>query len=523
MIGRRTALRGVVGRAAVVAVGGGLAGCGNGGGKERPAGAEASATPRKGGKLRAAFIGGSAESTDPTLAAGVGVDYVRARVVWDTLGELDGGKPVWRLAESVEPNSDATKWTVRVRKGVTFSDGRRLTARDVLFSLRTLVEKRSPQGGFLTHLDLKNARARDERTVELPLTMADGFFDLALAHSMFVFPDGTKNLAKAVGSGPYVVKQWQAGRSSVLAPREDYWDADNGGPYLDELELVSVTDSAARLSGLKSGQFEYAGGLALTAVRTERGNSALRIETPPKDLWVDLDLPMNLGLKPFTDPRVVRAVKLALDRESLVRTVTLGQGEVGNDLVGAHQPYYDDGIAQTEYDPEQAKKLLAEAGQEGLSVTIRTSDYDYGTEESATAIVPMLAKAGIKATLDKVPAADYYSDFKTILSTPIQTAAYHPNPLPLAIRTYYGSTASFPLTGTKGAAGLDPLIAAMNRATREADRRARVADVLRHLHENGGDALFARVPTVSGAAAKAHGVKSRGYADFPSLRDAFVE
>lgn len=504
-----------------IAAGGALAACGGGG--EEPAATEASATPRKGGKLRAAFIGGSAESTDPTLAANVGIDYVRARLVWDTLGELDGGKAVWRLAESVEPNADATKWTVRVRQGVTFSDGRQLTAKDVLFSLRTLVEKRSPQGGFITHLDLKNARAKDARTVELPLTMPDGFFDLALAHSMFVFPDGTKDLTKAVGSGPYTLKKWQAGRSGILVPRADYWDGDNGGPYLDELELVSVTDAAARLSGLKSGQFGYAGGLGLTAVRTERGNDALRIELPPKDLWVDLTLTMNRGLKPFTDERVVRAVKLALDRESLVRTVTLGQGEAGNDLVGAHQPYFDTGIAQTAHDPEQAKKLLSEAGADGLAVTIRTSNYDYGTEESAAAAVPMLAKAGIKASLDKVPAADYYSDFKTILGTPLQTAAYHPNPLPLMIRTYYGSTAPFPLTGTKDAAQADPLIAAMNRATGEKERAARVADVQEYLHEHGGDALFARVPTVSGAAAATHGVKPRGYADYPSLRDAFVE
>ncbi|MFH9006332.1 ABC transporter substrate-binding protein [Streptomyces afghaniensis] len=153
---------------------------------------------------------------------------------------------MWRLAEVVEPDSDATTWTVRVRKGVTFSDGRQLTANDVLFSLRTLVEKWSPQSGFITHLDIEKARARDARTLELPLTMADGFFDLALAHSMFVFPDGTKDLAKAPGSGPYVLKQGQAGRSSVLASREDYWDRDNGGPYLDELELVSVADAAAR-------------------------------------------------------------------------------------------------------------------------------------------------------------------------------------------------------------------------------------------------------------------------------------
>jgi peptide/nickel transport system substrate-binding protein len=63
----------------------------------------------------------------------------------------------------------------------------------------------------------------------------------------------------------------------------------------------------------------------------------------------------------------------------------------------------------------------------------------------------------------------------------------------------------------------------MNRATSEKQRAARTSDLQEHLHGKGGEALFARVPTVSGAAAKTHGVKPRGYADYPSLRDAFVE
>ncbi|MGW2373492.1 ABC transporter substrate-binding protein [Kitasatospora sp. NPDC001683] len=166
----------------------------------------ASAPPRRGGKLRAAFAGSSAESTSVLQATGSAIDYVRARLIWDTLGEIEGSAPVWRLAESVEPNADATRWTVRLRDGATFSDGRKLTAQDVLFSLRALASSPTVQSGLLGGLDAGASAVRDG---------PDGFFDLVLAQSMFVFPDGTTDLAHAPGSGPFVLKSWTAGSSSL--------------------------------------------------------------------------------------------------------------------------------------------------------------------------------------------------------------------------------------------------------------------------------------------------------------------
>ncbi|MEV7027622.1 ABC transporter substrate-binding protein [Kitasatospora sp. NPDC093558] len=476
----------------------------------------ASVPPRRGGKLRAAFAGSSAESTSVLQATGSAIDYVRARLIWDTLGEIEGSAPVWRLAESVEPNADATRWTVRLRDGATFSDGRKLTAQDVLFSLRTLASNPTVQSGLLGGLDAGASAVRDPRVLELQLKGPDGFFDLVLAQSMFVFPDGTTDFAHAPGSGPFVLKSWTAGSSSLLTARTDYWGSADGGPYLDQIELLSVADAGARLNGLKAGQFDYAGGLTLTAARAEAQNQALRILTAPQELWSELALTMNLGTDPFTRPEAVQAVKVAIDRETMVRTVTLGYGEVADDALGRHQSWYDTSLPRRAHDPDQARKLFP-----GGQLAVRTSDYEYGTLESATAFVQQAQAAGLTATVDKIPAADYYADIKALLSTPLQTNLYHAMPLPLQLSMYYGSKASYPFTGPAGAT-LDGLITAMHSAVGDAKRTAAVHDVQHYLYDHGGDAVFARIPPVAASTPAVHGIQARGFFDYPCLRDAFL-
>ncbi|GGX23811.1 solute-binding protein [Streptomyces noursei] len=516
-MGRRAVLQGIAGGATVLAGAGLLTGCGGDGGSGRRPAAD-DGKPRRGGRLRAAFTGSSVESASVLQATATPVDYVRARIVWDTIGEIDGSKPVWRVAESVEPNADATVWTVRVRDGITFSDGKAVTADDILFSLRTFASQPTTQSAFLAGLDAKASRARDKRTVELRLKSADGFFDLALAQSMFVFPDGTKDFAKAPGSGPFVLKQWSRGRSSLLTARKDYWGA--GGPYLDEIELLSVADADARLNGLKAGQFDYAGALTLPTTRSEENNPRLRITTAPRELWGELSFSMNLSTDPFTHAQAAEAVRYAIDREAMVRTVTLGKGEVADDAMGRHQSWYDSSLRRVEYDPDRARRLLSSGGLKGAKLSIRTSNYEYGPLEAATAFVEQGRKAGLNVAVDKVPAADFYTDMKSLLGAPIKTSFYHPLPLPLALNSYYGPQASYPFTGPSDGT-LDGLMRAMHTAV--GDKRVKaVHDVQQYLYQHGGDAVFVRVPTVAGAAPAVRGVQAYGFFDYPSLRDAYL-
>lgn len=501
----------------MAAVGGSLTACGGGSGSGRQPVA-GDGRPRRGGRLRAAFTGSSAESSSVLQATATPVDYVRARIVWDTIGEIDGSEPVWRVAESVEPDADATTWTVRVRDGITFSDGKALTAADVLFSLRTFAAQPTTQAAFLAGLDARASRVRDQRTVELRLKRADGFFDLALAQSMFVFPDGTKDFAKALGSGPFVLKTWQRGRSSLLTARKDHWG--QGGPYLDEIELLSVTDAGARLNGLKAGQFDYAGALTLPALRAEEGNPRLRITTAPRDLWGELSFSMNLTADPFTHAQAVEAVRYAIDREAMVRTVTLGKGEVADDAMGRHQSWYDSSLPRVTHDPDRARRLMNSGALAGTRLSIRTSDYEYGPLEAATAFVEQGQQAGLKVAVDKIPAADFYTDMKSLLGAPLKTTFYHPLPLPLALSTYYGPTASYPFTGPSDRT-LGGLMNAMHAAV-GGRRSSAVHDVQQYLYEHGGDAVFVRVPTVAGATPAVHGVQAYGFFDYPSLRDAYL-
>jgi peptide/nickel transport system substrate-binding protein len=475
--------------------------------------------PDRGGVLRAAFAGSSNDSTSVLRSTNSNIDYVRARLVWDSLAEIDNQHIVWRLMESAEPNSDATRWALKIRQGVTFSDGRKLTSRDVMFSLRTWMSQPGSQSGWLKPLDLTASRIEDDHTLTLQLHKPVGSFDLLLAQSIFIFPENTQDFSAAIGSGPYTLQSWSQDKS-VLQARADYWDADNGGPWLDEIQLYAISDTAARLNGLKAGQFDYVGGMALLIARAEQANPALKLWHSPPSAMSNLGFSMNLSKAPFNQPEVVEALKYAIDRETMVRAVTMGLGEVANDTLGVGQPWFNADLPVRHYDPDRSRSLLQKAGIKSVTATIRTSDYEYGTAESATLLLRQAKGAGFDLGLDRVPAADYYSDFNLLLNTPLQTNLYRPMPLPVALPFYYGSAAPWSFTGP-ATPQLESLMNAMQAARGDALRQ-RVADVQHYLWQQGGDAIFARIPSVAASAPGVFGVKAAGFFDYPLLRDAWL-
>lgn len=475
--------------------------------------------PKRGGILRAAFAGSSSDSTHVLRSTNSNIDYVRARLVWDSLAEIDNQRIVWRLMESADTNSDATRWTIKLRQGVTFSDGRKLTAKDVMFSLRTWMSQPGSQSGWLKPLDLASSRIEDDYTLTLQLHKPVGAFDLLLAQSVFIFPDNTQDFTSAIGSGPYTLKSWTQDKS-ILQARTDYWDAEHGGPWLDVIQLYAVSDTAARLNGLKAGQFDYAGGMALLTARAEQDNSSIKLWQSAKAEMSNLALSMNLSKAPFNQPEVVEALKYGIDRDMMVRAVTMGLGEVANDALGAGQPWFAADLPVRAYDPERAHSLLQKAGLRSVNTAIRTSDYEYGTAESATLLLRQAKAAGFDLKLDRVSAADYYSDFNLLLNTPLQTNLYRPMPLPVALPFYYGSSAPWSFTGP-ATPQLDALMNAMQAARGDALVQ-RVADVQHYLWQQGGDAIFARIPSIAASSSQVFGIRAAGFFDYPLLRDAWL-
>ncbi len=519
LVSRRSVLRAAAGLAAAVAAPGLLTSCTT---KRPGTQPTASIAPRRGGRLRAAVLGGSRESASILDNANTVIDIVRTRVAFDALCEIDAdGRPTYHLAESVQPNTDGTVWTVRVRQGAEFTNGKPVTAADVLHSLRTYVDKKSFTSPLLRYLDLANARTSDDRTLVLPASRPFGFLELALTQGMFIFSADTTDFTKAIGSGPYLIERYQAGQGALLRRNPNYWAADRGGPYLDELELLSINDSQARLNALRAGQIDCAVSIPLTGARAEQNNHDLQLLDSPKWEWGTFGATMNRTKAPFTDPRVTQALRYAVDRELMVRNVTLGFGELGNDLLGRHLPYYPEDLPQRQYDPDRAKKLLADAGVNGLNLSIRTSDFEYGLIEGAAALAEQASRAGITLTLDKVPAADFLADPKIYLNVPFGCINRRPRPMQLDVMFFYGKDALVPFTGSVGGR-LDELADRVLIAVTEEQRRATIADLQHYLYDEGGDLVWARAPSIHGATTKVHGVKSLGYAAYPSFRDAFL-
>jgi peptide/nickel transport system substrate-binding protein len=516
---RRGFLR-AAGGAAVLAAGTGLLAACGGAASADPSGAGAPPPPRKGGTLRAAFIDGSNSSPSVLLSTQSALSYTRARMIWDSLGEVVGGVPQWRIAESVSPNADATQWTVKVRRGITFHSGKPVTAADVAYSLKTFVDKQARQSQWLYDIDFASVRTPDQYTLVLPMKQPNGLMDLILALAIFVFPDGTTDFDKAEGSGPFTDGGYTPGQQALLIRNDHYWDADHGGPYLDQLILVNATESNARMNGLKAGQFDYAANVQLAAARSERANPAVRIIVPTKDLWSDVVINANVAQQPFTDPRITQALHYAVDRASLLKTVALGYGEIGNDLYCKHDTSYDDSLPQYQYDPEKAKSLLAAAGHSDLRLTVRTSPYQYGMLETAAAWVSQAAAAGITVTTNSVAPNDFYSNPQVFATTPLQCFVSPSQPLALQELTTYGSQAEGASSGMT--TSVDPLMSAVKTAVDPDHRRTALTKLQEYLYHNSGQVIPIRIPDLAATTSKVYGVKPQGFADYPSFRDAYL-
>lgn len=477
-----------------------------------------SSPPGKGGVLRAAFTGSNSGPANVLTATRTPLGYVRARLIWDTLADSQNGKIEYRLMESAEPDSSSTRWTLKIRPGITFSDGRTLSARDVLYSLQQLAAAPGAQSGWLAPLDVSASRVQDSQTLMLQLKQPVGAFDWRLAQGMMIFPADSKSGLSALGSGAWILGEQNATVTQLL-PRHDYWDAASG-PWLDRIELYAVDDMNARMNGLKAGQFNYVAGIGLVNAHSEQRNSEVQVLVAPKDEWGSLVFSMNLSTEPFNRQEVVDALKLAINREEMARILGFGFGQSANDALGVGQHWYTPDLPQRHYDPEQAKVLLQRAGIVPRA-SIRTSNFTWGLAESATLLLRQSAPAGFSLTVNKLPVADFYSDMAALMNAPLKTSTFHAMPLPVALPFYYGSAAPYSFTGP-ASPQLDVLMKTLQAARGDAMTQA-IHDVQHYLYQHGGDAIFARLPSVALATKDVRGIRSGGVFEYPLLRGAWLE
>ncbi len=366
-------------------------------------------SPKRGGRLRVAIPGsGNRETLDFNKTAD-NISDARVLALYEGLTKLDrDGSVSNNLAEEFEPNADATIWTARLHEGVLFHNGKTLTADDVIYSFRYILDEanNSLARSQLAAVDLAKLRKVDDRTVEIGLVRPNAFFPQFVAeHRVRIVPEDTTKFEPAPGTGPFKFESWVPGERSLFVRNGDYRVHD--GPYIGELEYISIEDPSARLNALFGNQVDAIAFIDAAQVPAIEANGQfVLLESQGME---HTPFVMQTNQAPFDDSRVRKAFRLMTNREQIVDSALAGRGRIGNDLQSWADPNYARQILQRPYDPDEAKSLLKSAGHAGMTVTLHTSDASGGMLESATVFAEQAKAANVTVDLKRYPADQFWS------------------------------------------------------------------------------------------------------------------
>lgn len=466
-------------------------------------GASGSSTPKRGGRLTAAFAGGGAQEILDPHKANLFVEASRSKALYDKLADFGADmQAVPRLAESWESSADLRTWTIHLRRGATWHDGRPVTADDVLYSYRRISD---PKGGFrardnLSGIDLKGSTAVDPHTVRFVLTAPNAdFADVLSAFGAYIVPAHATSFDAPVGSGPFRFTSFTPGRSLELAAFDGYWE---GRPHLDELRYVISNEESARINSLVGGQVDYVHDISPTTQRSYTGRSGVNF-TFLRNSGMS-GFVMKVDRPPFDDVDVRRAMFLLTDRDELVRATLGDAGRVGNDLFGKGFQYYAENIEQRRHDLDEARRLLTRAGVGSTAITLDTADVALGMTAAANIFADQMRAAGLSVTVRTRDASTYWKD----LLTEGHLGSFRSGSMPIGSHIAQRLLSD---SGTNATHWKSPEFDTLYRsalATRDAaERTEKYHEMQRQLHDGGGllvwgvqDSIVATSDAVSGVA-----------------------
>jgi peptide/nickel transport system substrate-binding protein len=366
-------------------------------------------TPKSGGVLKLGLAGGSTtDSLDfRTTTDSMMIDSNHG--IWNCLAKWDqDGRPHPELAESWEGANGAKDWIVKLRKGVTFSNGKEFTADDAIYSLN-LHRGDTKSGGATSVKSVTDIKKLDDHQIQISLSAADSDFPYGLTdYHLMMVPDGFKDWAKPVGTGPFVVENFDPGVRLRLKKARPYWKEGKG--LLDGVDVTVINDSSARLNALISGQMDAINRVDHKAVALLSKSPRIEVVRAPGG-WFSV-LAMQVDKAPYDNPDLRMALMLATDREQMLKALFSGYGTPGNDHpIPPTDPYFNKELAQRKNDPDKAAFHFKKAGLSDPKIVLQASDAAFnGAVDQATLLQASAAKAGIKIDVKKEPADGYFDN-----------------------------------------------------------------------------------------------------------------
>ena len=462
------------------------------------------ATPKSGGNLKAAgWSSSTADTLDPAKAS-LSTDYVRCCSLYNRLTFIDkAGVTQMELAESFE-SKDAKTWTVKLRKGVTFHDGKELTADDVVFSLKRHLDPGVGSKVAKIAAQMTGFKAIDKSTVEI--TLADPNADLptilALHHFMIV-ADGTTDFSKGNGTGAFVLKTFDPGNRSVVEKNKNYWKS--GQPYLDSFEFFAISDDNARVNALLSGDIHYAASINPRSMKLIDGQSGFTLSKTTSGNYTNLN--MRLDMTPGNKKDFVDGMKSLVNREQIVKSALRGLGEVANDQpVSPANIYHNNDLKPKAFDPDKAKFHFQKAGVLGQSIPVIASDAATSSIDMAMIIQAAGANIGMKLDVQRVPSDGYWDNYW--LKAPIHFGNINPRPTPdILFSLLYASNAPWNESQYKSEK-FDKMLIEARGLLDQAKRKQIYAEMQVMVAEEAGTIIPAYISNVDALSGKVHGLEA---------------
>lgn len=324
-----------------------------------------------------------------------------------------------KLAESVDESDDGLTYTVKLKEGIKFHDGEDLTADDVVFTYNIPLNKDydGPRKSYFEALE--SVEKVDDRTVKFNMKKVDAQFH-TVGLSFGILPEhilkdvpvsdlgehdfNTKN---PIGSGPFKFVEWKDGEYLKVEAFADYYQ---GRPHLDSITLKFVPDANAMLTQLQNRDIDFWAGVPPSDIETVKSfQDEIGIKIAEGLALSYSFFAGNLRNDLFKEKEVRQAITHAIDRETIVNEIMEGHGEVAHTPESPLSWAYNEDVPHFDYDPEKAKKMLADTGwkpgSDGIlekdgkkfSFEVKTNQGNKVREDIVVLLQEQLKQVGIEA------------------------------------------------------------------------------------------------------------------------------